>query len=60
MTAYGHGPSSGYAVTKAAVDGLTTSLAEELGQRGVRVLGLAPGLSRPAPSWTVWPPTGRR
>jgi len=43
MTAYGHGPSSGYAVTKAAVNGLTTSLAEELGKRGVRVLGLAPG-----------------
>jgi NAD(P)-dependent dehydrogenase (short-subunit alcohol dehydrogenase family) len=43
MTAYGHGPSSGYAVTKAAVNGLTTSLAEELGRRGVRVVGVAPG-----------------
>jgi NAD(P)-dependent dehydrogenase (short-subunit alcohol dehydrogenase family) len=43
MTAYGHGPSSGYAVTKAAVNGLTTSFAEELGRRGVRVIGVAPG-----------------
>jgi NAD(P)-dependent dehydrogenase (short-subunit alcohol dehydrogenase family) len=43
MTAYGHGLSSGYAVTKAAVDGLTTSLAKELGRQGVRVVGVAPG-----------------
>lgn len=43
MVAYGHGRSSPYAVTKTAVNGLTTSLAEELGRRGVRVVGVAPG-----------------
>jgi NAD(P)-dependent dehydrogenase (short-subunit alcohol dehydrogenase family) len=43
MVAYGHGRSSPYSVTKTAVNGLTTSLAEELGRRGVRVVGVAPG-----------------
>jgi NAD(P)-dependent dehydrogenase (short-subunit alcohol dehydrogenase family) len=43
MVAYGHGPSTPYAVTKVAVNGLTASLADELGQRGVRVVGVAPG-----------------
>lgn len=43
IVAYGHGPSTPYAVTKVAVNGLTTSLADELGQRGVRVVGVAPG-----------------
>jgi 3-oxoacyl-[acyl-carrier protein] reductase len=43
MTGYGHGPSSCYAVTKYAVNGLTTSLAQELGKRGIRVHGIAPG-----------------
>jgi NAD(P)-dependent dehydrogenase (short-subunit alcohol dehydrogenase family) len=43
MVAYGIGAGSGYAVTKAAVNGLTTSLASELGPRGIRVVGVAPG-----------------
>jgi NAD(P)-dependent dehydrogenase (short-subunit alcohol dehydrogenase family) len=43
MTGYGHGPSSAYSVTKYAVNGLTASLSDELGKRGVRVHGLAPG-----------------
>jgi NAD(P)-dependent dehydrogenase (short-subunit alcohol dehydrogenase family) len=44
MVAYGHGPSSPYAVTKVAMNGLTMALADELGRRGVRVVGVAPGL----------------
>jgi 3-oxoacyl-[acyl-carrier protein] reductase len=43
MVAYGYGRSSPYSVTKTAVNGLTTSLADELGRRGVRVVGVAPG-----------------
>lgn len=43
MVGYGHGHSSPYAVSKAAVNGLTISLSQELGRHGVRVVGLAPG-----------------
>lgn len=43
MVSYGHGPSSPYAVSKAAVNGLTVALSQELGKHGVRVVGLAPG-----------------
>jgi len=43
MVGYGHGPSSPYAVSKAAVNGLTMALSQELGKHGVRVVGLAPG-----------------
>ncbi len=39
----GHGRSSPYAVSKAAVNGLTMALSQELGKHGVRVVGLAPG-----------------
>jgi sorbitol-6-phosphate 2-dehydrogenase len=35
---------SGYAATKAAIHGLTRSWAKELGRRGVRVVGVAPGI----------------
>ncbi|TLU73217.1 SDR family NAD(P)-dependent oxidoreductase [Lichenicoccus roseus] len=34
-----------YSATKGAVDNLTRSLALELGQRGIRVVGVAPGLT---------------
>ncbi len=43
MVGYGHGPSSPYAVSKAAVNGLTMALSQEVGEHGVRVVGLAPG-----------------
>jgi len=43
MTGYGHGSPSAYSVSKTAVNGLTTSLSDELGELGVRVVGLAPG-----------------
>ena len=43
MVSYGHGPSSPYAVSKAAVNGLTMALSQEVGPLGVRVVGLAPG-----------------
>lgn len=43
MVGYGHGPSSPYAVSKAAVNGLTMALSQEVGKHGVRVVGLAPG-----------------
>ena len=43
MVGYGFGPSSPYAVSKAAVNGMTTSLAVELGPHGIRVVGVAPG-----------------
>src|SRR5690606_31559648 len=35
---------SGYSATKAAIYGLTRSWAKELGNRGVRVVGVAPGI----------------
>lgn len=35
---------SGYSATKAAVYGLTRSWAKELGKRGIRVVGIAPGI----------------
>jgi sorbitol-6-phosphate 2-dehydrogenase len=35
---------SGYSATKAAVYGLTRSWAKELGKRGIRVAGIAPGI----------------
>ncbi|MEO7423619.1 MAG: sorbitol-6-phosphate dehydrogenase subunit [Fibrobacteria bacterium] len=35
---------SGYSATKAAMYGLTRSWAKELGKRGVRVVGVAPGI----------------
>ena len=35
---------SGYSATKAAIYGLTRSWAKELGKRGVRVVGVAPGI----------------
>ena len=43
MVGYGSGPSSPYAVSKAAVNGMTMALSEELGRDGIRVVGLAPG-----------------
>ncbi|MDB5680310.1 MAG: NAD(P)-dependent oxidoreductase [Sphingomonas bacterium] len=43
MVGYGHGASSPYAVSKAAVNGLTIALAGELGKDGIRVVGIAPG-----------------
>lgn len=43
MVGYGHGHSSPYAVSKAAVNGLTMALSQEVGRQGVRVVGLAPG-----------------
>jgi NAD(P)-dependent dehydrogenase (short-subunit alcohol dehydrogenase family) len=43
MVGYGHGSSSPYAVSKAAVNGLTIALAGELGKDGIRVVGVAPG-----------------
>lgn len=43
MVGYGHGRSSPYAVSKAAVNGLTMALSQEMGKHGVRVVGLAPG-----------------
>ena len=43
MVGYGHGHSSPYAVSKAAVNGLTVALSQELGKYGIRVVGLAPG-----------------
>jgi sorbitol-6-phosphate 2-dehydrogenase len=35
---------SGYSATKAAVYGLTRSWAKELGKKGIRVVGIAPGI----------------
>jgi 3-oxoacyl-[acyl-carrier protein] reductase len=43
MVGYGNGAHGPYAVSKSAVNGLTTSLATELGPRGIRVVGVAPG-----------------
>jgi 3-oxoacyl-[acyl-carrier protein] reductase len=43
MVGYGNGSHGPYAVSKSAVNGLTTSLATELGPRGIRVVGVAPG-----------------
>ena len=43
MVGYGQGAHGPYAVSKSAVNGLTTSLATELGPRGIRVVGVAPG-----------------
>jgi 3-oxoacyl-[acyl-carrier protein] reductase len=43
MAANGRLASSPYAVTKAALNGVTSSLADELGRRGIRVVGIAPG-----------------
>ncbi len=39
-------PSSGYALTKAAILGLVGALAGELGERGIRVNAIVPGLIR--------------
>src|SRR5207244_7066006 len=39
----GHSGVSVYSATKAALDGLTRSLARELGPRGIRVNSVAPG-----------------
>ncbi len=38
-----------YAATKAAVQGFTLSWAKELGQFGIRVVGVAPGINEPTP-----------
>lgn len=43
MVGYGCGSASPYAVSKAAVNGLTIALAQEAGKQGVRVVGVAPG-----------------
>ena len=43
MVGYGHGPGSAYALSKVAVNGMTMSLAKELGKDGIRVVGVAPG-----------------
>ena len=43
MVGYGHGSASPYAVSKAAVNGLTIALSQEFGQYGIRVVGIAPG-----------------
>ena len=40
MSPPGYGP---YCATKAAVEALTRSLCKEVGQRGIRVNGVAPG-----------------
>lgn len=44
MSAYAFDPPTAYAVSKAALSALTTCLAVELGDSGVAVVGLAPGL----------------
>lgn len=43
MDGYGHSHSSLYAMSKAALGGMTLYLAKELGKIGVRVVGVAPG-----------------
>jgi 3-oxoacyl-[acyl-carrier protein] reductase len=43
MVGYGHGSASPYAVSKAAVNGLTIALAQEFGKHNIRVVGIAPG-----------------
>jgi NAD(P)-dependent dehydrogenase (short-subunit alcohol dehydrogenase family) len=58
MVGYGQGSGSPYAVTKAAVNGLTVSLAAELGPRRIRV-AVAPGFV-PTPHLTSWMHTERQ
>lgn len=68
----GYPPDPVYAAYKAAVAHFTTSLAGELGRKGVRVNGIAPDLTHtpqvdytpvlepePDPLWEAWAPAGR-
>jgi NAD(P)-dependent dehydrogenase (short-subunit alcohol dehydrogenase family) len=68
----GYPPDPVYAAYKAAVAHFTTSLAGELGRKGIRVNGIAPDLTHtpqvdytsvlepePDPLWEAWAPAGR-
>lgn len=68
----GYPPDPVYAAFKAAVAHFTTSLAGELGRKGIRVNGIAPDLTHtpqvdfasvlepePDPLWEAWAPVGR-
>lgn len=46
VTIYGQGAGVGYPASKYAVNGLTVSLARELGSYGIRVNAVAPGVTR--------------
>lgn len=46
VSLYGQPSGCGYPTSKAAVNGLTKSLARELGRDGIRVNAVAPGVTR--------------